>query len=369
MKSAKLSLILVPATTVALLAGEADLYPGSSVVDLGAPSPKGILEPVRMQRSRWSFGGGIAPLFGVDARFSGLGGFTNPLMSLPTGGGQNYFYDDGYVGVDSSGNTGGQTWNFGYTSHIDPSATELELSISNSASNAVASSSDEADFGFEFFARYDLGEVPRLSLGSQAARWGLKSTLHYANLSISNNSQLTADVVRLTDRFGLNGVLLPMAPYAGSFNGPGPLIRDSPIRTTSIVAGGATVMGSRDLNAHLFSFSVGPYLEFPITERFSLSAELALSLGIMDGEYSFSSATSIPGVGTQNQSASGDETSLITGFSFGLNGIYQINDDWSAYGGVRYQYYEDFEINAGNSKAELDFGGAYMITLGALWQF
>jgi hypothetical protein len=176
-------------------------------------------------------------------------------------------------------------------------------------------------------------------------------------------------VSRVTDTFSQNGVVPPLAPYAGSFNGPGPLISDSPSRTTTIFPGGAAVAGSRDLEVNLFSLTVGPYLEIPVGSRFTASVEGGLSLAIADGDYDFTSSTTIAGVGTQTSAGSGSETSVLPGVSLGVTGLYQWNDRWSAYGGVRYQYYSSFDVSAGASEAELDFGGAFVLSLGAAYRF
>lgn len=322
-------------------------------------------------RSRWSLGGGFAPLVGVDARFSGLGNFSNPLAALPLGGGQNYVYDNGFVGVDSSGNAGGLTWNWGYDNNAQYSVAgdSLDYSISNSLANASVEENGGLNGGFEVFGLYEMGEIPSLQLRGRPSRWGLKATFHYANISIDNGSTLTSDVTRVNDSFALNGVLPPLAPYSGSFGGPGPLLGDAPSRSVSTIADGAIVTGSRDLDVDLFSLSVGPYLEFPITDRFSVSTELGLSLAIASGDYDFRTSTTIAGAGTQTSSGSGSETSFLGGVSLGANAIYQFTEKWSAYGGVKYQYFGDFEIDAGDSTAELDFGSAFQFGLGAIYRF
>ena len=370
MKSLIRSLVILVPLTPILFGGDSlsdDIGDdGGFSIDVLA---KGVIE--RPVPSRWSIGGGFAPLVGVDAKFSGLGFFRNPLTPQALGGSQEYLYDNGFVRVDSSGNVGGKTWNWGYddNSQYDSVGDSLEFSISNSQANGSIKESDDLSGGFEVFGLYDMGEIPSLSLGNRSARWGLKATLHYANISIGNSSSLTSGVSKMTDSFGLGGVLPPSAPYSGSFSGPGPLIGDSPIRTMGESSSGALVSGERDLEVHLFSLTVGPYLEYPITNRLSLSAEAGLSLALVSGEYDFSSSTSIVGAGTQNTTGSGDETSLLGGFSIGVNAIYRFNESWSGYGGLKYQYLEDFEIDAAGSSADLDFGSAFQFSLGAIYHF
>lgn len=321
--------------------------------------------------SKWRWGVGFAPLLGTDAKFSGLGGFSNPLNPQPLGGGQNYNYDNGFVNVDSSGNAGNLTSNWGYTenSQFDAVGDSLAYSISGSSATGSVKDSDDFSLGLEILGYFEVGELPGLSLTEKKSRWGFKATLHYANISIENSSVLSADVTQVTDAFALGGVVPPLAPYSGPFNGPGPLIDDRPSRSTSTFANGASISGNRELDVDLFGLTVGPYLELPLTEKFSINAEAGFSLALVNGDYSFNSSTTIPGSGAQTGFGSGSETSLLPGFSVGFNAIYELTDSWSAYGGGRYQYYSTFEVDAGNSRAELDFGGTFVTSLGVLYRF
>lgn len=321
---------------------------------------------------RMRAGIGFAPLLGVEADFTGLGASRNPLLPQPLGGGQNYNYDDGFVRLDSTGNAGGNTWNWGRDNAAQFDAAgggSIAMSISNGQANGSASGEDDLAAGFEGFVYLEFGEVPGLDLGGGPARWGLKANLHYASISIDSSGTVAAGVSRITDTFQLGGVVPPQAPFAGSFNGPGPVISDSPTRASSIIPGGATVTGSREVDVDLFGMTVGPYLEVPVGSRVLVSLESGFSLAVADGYYKFNSATTIPGAGTQTNAGSDSETTLLPGVSAGLSVFFQATDAWSVYGGARYQYYYPFEIDAGTSQAELDFGAAFVLSAGAAFNF
>jgi hypothetical protein len=90
-----------------------------------------------------------------------------------TGHSVNRCYDDGYVYVDSSGNAGGYTWYWGYQS------------------------SSQIQNGYIMF---------------------------------HSRTNLDANTLQvLTDTYGLGGLAPPAAPYPGTFQGPGPLIPDTPV--------------------------------------------------------------------------------------------------------------------------------------------
>lgn len=333
-------------------------------------SSKGVVIEKSAATSRWSFGIAFAPLLNVDAEFSGVGEFNSAFTPQPLGGGQNYNYDDGFVRLDTSGNVGDVTYNWGYqnASQYNPAGGgSISNSITNSLQSGRAGETEDLSPGFELFGYLDLGKVAELS--GRPVRWGLKGTLHYANISIENSSSLTSDISRVTDTFELNGVNPPSPGYEGSPDGPGPLLGDSPTRSISVIENGAFIDGRRDLDVDLVTLGVGPYLEIPISEKLSVLAEAGLSLSLASGDYDFDSTTRISGVGTQFRSESNDRTRVLPGLYAGVSAIWQLTDRFGIYGSARYQYIDSFEISAGGTDAELSFDGACVLSLGGVWTF
>jgi len=119
-------------------------------------------------------------LVGVFLVASSLTSFAQCNPGPATGGGIDRCYDDGYVYVDITGNAGGYTWYWGYQS----------------------SSQIQSSF-IVFHAR----------------------------------TNLTAYVTQmLTDTYNLGGLILPPAPYSGTFQGPGLSIPDAPVsRSTNVI--------------------------------------------------------------------------------------------------------------------------------------
>jgi len=341
----------------------------------GSKSGEGIVIDSGKGHSRWSFGSSFAPLLNIDTEFRGLGGFTNPVGAPVIGGGFPYNYDDGFVDEDISGNLGGQTWNWGYdsASQYDSTAFGGLAAINLSTSSAVAAGADkdgETAPGIDLFAYYDMGAVSGLNIGSSGKpRWGFRAGLHLAGAEIDDNAALGTGLATTTDSFSLTGPAPPLVPHSGSFGGPGALIFDTPVRSTSSLPGGAIVTGSRELDLFLTTFSVGPYLELPLGNRVSIYVEAGLNLAIANGEYDQRSVTTIPGVGSQTSQSSGDETDLLPGFYLGASLSYAISDHWSLFGSARYQYLDDFEVRAGNSEAEISFSGAVLLSLGGTYRF
>lgn len=321
--------------------------------------------------SRWRVGAGYAPLLGLKTEFSGLGTFHSAFAPQPLGGGQNYNYDNGFVHVDSSGNAGGQTWNWSYANASQVQAAgagSLDYSLTNSLANGRATENNTADAGVECFTYLDMGTVGIAALRQRGATWGFRGGLHYARVNAANSELIASGSSTLTDNFNLGGTIAPLAPYTGSFNGPGPLINDAP--TSSVGTGSpALVAGSRELNVHLTTLNFGSYLAIPVTRDFDVLLEAGLSAAVAAGTYDFQSATSIAGLGTQTSSGHDSNTRVLPGAYLGLNGIYQINNAWAVQAAARYQYLNEYKLGANGSSAALSFNSAFVLSLGVVYSF
>lgn len=322
-------------------------------------------------QSPWRFGIGYAPLLGVKTEFNGLGRFNSPFTPQPTGGGVDYDYDNGFVHVDSSQNAGGKTWNWSYDQSSQYNAANggsIDYSLTNSLSNGRASERDNAAAGIELFTLLDMGAAELGGLAPKGSRWGFRGGFHYAHIDIDNTDVLSTNLTVLTDSFNLDGTIPPQAPYVGSFNGPGPLIGDSPTRTISS-GGTALVTGTRELDVHLATLSLGSYLEIPIAPKLDLLLEAGVSAALADGTYKFRSITSVPGLGTQTSTGRDSSSSVLLGFYLGLGATYQVNKDWAILLSGRYQYLEDFQLGANGSNADLSFDSAFILSTGITHSF
>lgn len=340
----------------------------------GADSKSGLAKGGLIEtagESRWKFGTTAGIILGVDAEFSSLGRWVSPNTPTFNSSGVDRSYDDGFNNLDSSGNAGGLTWNWGYQddAQYDATASTLALSTYDSARNASVDDSNDPHFGLNFFGLYEIGEAGKLYLTPQPTRWGIKGGLGYQHIGVANRSTLTADLRQSTDTFALNGVIPPLASYNGSFTGPGSLISDAGTFSQQITRGGATVTGSREVEADLFLASIGPYLELPLSEKFSLFTEGGINLGFARGNYAFTSTTTIPGIGSQTTTGDESDTQFVGGVYLGVGASYELTERWSIYSDAKYQYLSPIEIEANGSKAELNFNSSFALNFGAMYQF
>jgi len=326
---------------------------------------------VPASNSPWRVGVGYAQLLGLKTNFTGLGNFVSPNTLQPLGNGIARDYDNGYVRIDSSGNLGGQTWNWSYqdNAQYNPAGTgSIDYSITNSLGNARADEDGGDHHGVDLFAYYDMGAAGFKGLGNRQATWGFRAGLQYSRVNIGNSDFLTTGLTTTTDSYDLGGVIPPLAPFVGNPNGPGPLLSDNPTRST-VLGGTGLVSGSRELDIDLTLINLGSYLEIPVTEKLNFLAEAGVSLGIASGSYEFQSATTVAGLGAQNSNGKNSSTDLLPGVYIGLGATYQINESWALLGSGRYQYLQSYDLEANGSQASLSFDSAFILSISCVYSF
>jgi len=178
---------------------------------------------------------------------------------------------------------------------------------------------------------------------------------------------LSATSGGLTDSFNLNGVLPPLAPYAGTFLGPGPLLGDTPTRTTGTTT--ASISGNRNLDVSLYVSTFGTYLALPVTKKLDVMLEGGGVLAIASGSYTYESTVTVPGVGTQVSHGGKNSTRLLPGVFSSVGLAWHLTDQFSLQTSVRYQFMRQFSLMANGSHANLSFDSALVLSIGAMYRF
>jgi hypothetical protein len=337
--------------------------------------------PTHAEPGQWSFGASYAPIIGLRTEYRGFGNFQNPFPVPAPASGTNYFYTNGSVQVDISGNAGGQTqyWSYNNASQYNPtggtgagagqgsiSFSTLSGGVSNAGS--VADNNVGSALGFEVHGYLDLGSVSFLpKIAGREVTWGLRTGLQYARVYNSNGLGQIAGVGTITDSFNLYGVIPPSAPYTGSFAGPGALLGDTPSRTTGTAV--ATISGNRNLDVQLFVSTFGSYLALPITKKVDVMLEGGAVLAIATGNYSYNSLVTVPGVGSQLTSGNKSSTRLLPGVYSSVGLAWHVTDQFSLQTSVRYQFMSQFSLMTNGSNANLSFDSALVLSLGGLYRF
>jgi len=304
--------------------------------------------------------------FNVDAKFTGIGDglFTGGSTPRLTPDGDQYNYDDGYILTDVSGNFGGETWYVGYDdSAAQISGNQLLLSRSTPA-GGTASGSEDADVSVGF----EVGYQARIGQGDKRA-WGFTTVINWQPISVNSHGSYSANVTRVTDAYAFASgttppTATPGAPYQGSFGGPGFLVGDAIVSsTTQVVPGGATVTGKHELDGGMLGLQFGAYVEQALNDRWSvsLSGGFATAMLHVDGSWSESAVGS---GGPATLSGSDADWEALFGFYLGASASYDLGKNWSAVGGVQYQFLNEYGHNFAGRRAELDFSGSFYVTIG-----
>ncbi|MCD6049215.1 MAG: hypothetical protein K0Q55_618, partial [Verrucomicrobia bacterium] len=217
--------------------------------------------------------------FNVSADFSNIGGSApgpSPFTPLLAPGDIQQ-YDDGFIGMDISGNAGGLTTFWGYNNASQIVGGTLQLSSTAAAAGLSSANNDsELHHGVDLTYAYQLKSW-------DSGGWGLEGSFGWMPVGITDSQPVTGPFTGLIVPLG--GMIPPVPPYAGTVAGPGPLLSATGVPFT--IPNGTIISGSRDIDASIFAFRFGPYLDYKLGERVSLTLAGGLSLAVVDSEFTF----------------------------------------------------------------------------------
>jgi hypothetical protein len=296
----------------------------------------------------------LGPSFGLNFKADFHNNSTGPG---PATGGANHTYNDGYVLLDSSGDAGGLTWNWGYNNAAQVVGNAMQFhSIQPDGS---ASATGNPQYGGELIYQRVLGYFS----GQSSSCYGLEAGFGFTDINLRKNENGTAQVT--TDSYSLNGVTPPGAGYNGTFQGPGALLGDTPTRTSAA----ATLTGQEKLTGQLFNLRLGPFAEWHFTSKLSLAASVGLTLAPATIKYDFSETATVAGSGAFAASGHSSKTELLYGPYVEGMLRYDFNKSWGAFVGVQFQSLTHLDQSIGSRTARFDPGATFSPTAGICWKF
>lgn len=272
------------------------------------------------------------------------------------------FYDDGYVRVDQSGNAGGLTWFWGYDAASQVDAASDTISFHSTRTSAprdasVHDANDDPQFGFELGYQRELGTFGR------DFRWGLETAFGWTDIEIGGTTSSSSKLTAITDSYSLGGIVPPQAPYRGSFSGPSAVISSTPNRNLTSMALGSSI--SQRIEAALYSFRLGPYLELPLARRWAVQIGGGLSLVYIDSDFHYSTSFRSSGFGAVNLGrGSNDRSDWIAGPYVQAGISFAVNSRINLFGGVQYHHLGSFSQSAGPASASLELGSTVFAMTG-----
>lgn len=308
----------------------------------------------------------------ISVDFKHLGGRAFTDVGPATGTTVNRTYDNGYNRVDSTGNNHGGyqgTWDWSYS---NPNSFQGDhILVQSYSAPANASSNDNGDdpyHGLELTYNRQFFE-------GKHWRGGLETGLGYNHISIDDSRGLTTGATRLSDAYYGPGVeAWPAPPGPATYGGPGAVIDAAPTsRTTDALARAAAISGGRKLETELFTWRVGPYVEFPLTERLSAGLSGGLVLALAQSDFSYNEdvviTDSVYGGASASSHGSASQTDVLVGGYVGGSLSYALTSDFSLVAGAQFQALGDTTITAGNKQAVLNLGQSIFVSLGVAYSF
>lgn len=326
------------------------------------------LDPPK-EESRNHFGANFRLGFNATVDFKNIGAFGSPAGARRTPDGAPFNYDDGYVLTDSSGNLLGFTryWGYDNASQIPGNGTVVMHTTSSTGASASAPT-DDPNLGFELTYQRELGR-------NQNLRWGLESAFNYLNASAHDSRALSLGASRVSTPYQLptlpggGFVSPPPAPYYHgadlSTNG-NPVLFATPL-ASSTANTFATMTGTRDFEADVFGFRLGPYLELPLGQKWRLTFSGGLALAFVNSDFRFTESVALPNVPTVSGSGSHNDV-LIGGYVSG--GVsYKLNPAWDVSCGVQFQKVGNYSHTINGRTATLNLDQAIFVVIGASYSF
>ncbi len=287
------------------------LLPSLPVSAGGSKSPA----PSPPSGGDWEFSISAGPAYRNVGRIAIQGGYRSGGLALPSFVGADSLttpaigetdlpfdrqYNDGFVRQDPGTAGDGSTWNWGYDNasqvqngELVYQATGFQSIRGDSLSAPATGPSPRRDLeGIAPHLQFDARSPHRIGPFRVGFTAGLDFVKTDRSLRFSNFSAgQTRDDYRLDyeDRYDLAGVIPPLAPYQGSFGGPGPIISNLPAARamTPVLIGTDTadfsnaVSSSIDLNA--LSLNLGPTLGLQ-RGRFDFAMSAGFTFNIYDWE-------------------------------------------------------------------------------------
>lgn len=291
--------------------------------------------------------------FNIEAEFVDPGSnfaLSNP--GPPTGSTEERTYDNGLNRVDITGNDHGGligTWFWDYTDPAQITGSSIAMQSTTATASGSTTATDEPYLGFEMTYNRELGSKGRV-------HYGIEGAFGFFNVSITDTSPLPGTTTMVTDTFSLNGGIPPMAPTGFTFEGPGMVISSTPTRTTTVTPG-TGIAGVRSVDANVYGFRVGPYMDVDLGKDWYLTFSGGLAFAVVDSDFGLFETVSLPSGDALRAGSDGSTDWVLGGYVSGSVG-YKLTENVALFVGGQYQALGDVSENIGGKEMILHMGGA-----------
>jgi len=277
-------------------------------------------------------------------------------------------YANGYV-VPDIGGSQDLTWNWGYDSDTQVVGDQLNFYRYDDLPPLGTQTAYGVAPGGEIMAGLTLGSF---KLGKRTVTYGVEGGYGFNYLSVNTDSSGNSMVTYRTATYNLNGVIPPSAPYAGTAEGPGPLIGLVPVDTQSAGPVSSTAVSSGELTSGLHNFKLGVWLDYPINDALFTSLSLGYASIYADAQYEFTetltpATSAVPGY-TSTQTVGGRD-SWEPGFYAQWRMGFHASKHVDLFLGLDYQWNNNMTFSGADRNVTLDFGAMFGASAGVQLSF
>ena len=321
-----------------------------------------------------SFSGSL--LLNVSAKFRGHP--ADYVLTNPNAGGSGAVnYDNGYVGKDISGSSTLSTyWGYqnagqvvtsgGNATGLNYQSTTLNPGQTSPSANADLTAGGEV-------------QLRRALVSTGGGKLGVELGFSYHHADIKDAGSYDASGLRTSTTYATSAPydlnLFPPAGYQGPYNGSGPLINPTGTTGAATAAPNAVlVSGTRQVDADLFGFRLGPYFEYPLCDSFKVAASAGGLLMVVNDQANWTESVAVntaasSGYWIGRSSVSGDSLGVTGGFYVGVDAAWKFADYWSLVGGVKWLDAGTYTQKLGAGQVVLDLSQAVTFNLGLSYSF
>jgi hypothetical protein len=279
-------------------------------------------------------------------------------------------YQDGYVGIDESGNaplpgeTQGRTFYWGYArpdqiADLNHDGIADTLLLSHSTSGTLLEDfKNDPQAGLEVSYARQLGQ-------RESSTYGIETSFTYTSLDLRAHGIADPRVLGV-DAFSLGNppIVPPVAPYAGPYQLEpfgAPSIYDTPTHQP------VNMVSSFD--ASIYGLKVGPYFEFPLAKRLSFALSGGFSLLIADSEFRIQQSVAVASPGIASGTVTGSSLGVLPGAYAAGRLSLMASESVNVFTGLQYESNGHHSQSLAGKRVEIDFWNALYWTFGVSYSF
>ncbi len=245
------------------------------------------------------------------------------------------------------------------------------VALSRSSSTGIPSeqSGDEdsqnAYPGFELSYDRDFGKKENW----HDMHYGIEGAVNYMKITLNNSGTSAAGVSTTTDIYNFPITLFTPPQFDDSS------IASSTALVIPLVPGASTTTSSsgtfsfqNQFEGDLWGFRLGPYVDFPMSEKWSLHLSGGLALGLLDDNDNWAESLNT-GTGTLSAGGQGTDFKMLWGYYISLDAAYQFNKRWGVEGGVQFQDLGQYSHSFSGRTVSLDLSQSLFVQVGVSYSF